>query len=79
MAKFAATCGWTTTIARDIEVTVERINQSILSEKELPEDIRQAVKKAQELLQRARVQLRDASRAMIEAVAEDLSRKEGRR
>jgi len=78
MAKFAGPCGWITRTAAQLHDGVGEIENYVLKRKNLPEDVRQTLMEVQLQLNRAASRLYDCSRALIEADAEELSRKEGR-
>lgn len=78
MAKFAGPCGWITRTAAHLHNGVGEIENYVLKRKDLPEDVRQTLMEVQLQLNRAASRLYDCSRALIEADAEELSRKEGR-
>lgn len=78
MAKFAGPCGWITRTAANLHDGVGNIENYVLKRQDIPEDVRQTLKEVQLQMNRAASRLYECSRALIEANAEELSRKEGR-
>lgn len=78
MAKFAGPCEWITRTAASLHENVGRIEDYVLMRKDIPEDVRKTLKEVQQQMNSAASRLYDCSRALIEADAEELSRKEGR-
>lgn len=77
MAKFVATCGWILSSNEKLGRVAGNLADYIPKD-DLPADARVAVETAQDHINKAILSLQDASRALIEADAEELSRKEGR-
>lgn len=73
MAKYAGPCGWITRIATDLHWGVGRIEASILTREDIPENVRQTLKEVQQQMNSAASRLYDCSRSLIEADAAGLS------
>lgn len=77
MAKYVSQTGWILSINDNLGRVAGNLADYIPKD-DLPADARVAVETAQDLINKAILSLQDASRALIEADAEELSRKEGR-
>lgn len=77
MAKFASQTGWILAGNERLGGVVKNLADYALKG-DIPQSARNHIETAQDLINKAILSLQDASRALIEADAEELSRKEGR-
>lgn len=78
MAKFVNETGWILSSNEKLGRVVEHLDDYVLKDN-LPADARVHAETALDHINKAILSLQNASRALIEADAEELSRKEGRR
>lgn len=78
MAKYVNQTGWILSSNEKLGRVVEHLDDYALDD-DIPQSARNHIETAQDLINKAILSLQDASRALIEADAEELSRKEGRR
>ena len=78
MAKDVNQTGWSLSSNEKLGRVVEHLDDYALDD-DIPQGARNHIETAQDLINKAILSLQDASRALIEADAEELSRKEGRR